>query len=193
MKSLCVFCGSSTGDVPSFAASARDLAAAMCERGMKLVYGGGSVGLMGIIADEMLARGGEVIGVIPQALWDREVGHRGLTDLRIVGTMHERKALMADLSDGFIAMPGGIGTLEEFFEVWTWAQLGVHHKPCGLLNAGGYFDSLLTFLDHMVARRLLKSEHREMVMVEQDPQQLLRQFENYQAPAVAKWLDRKAT
>lgn len=148
---------------------------------------------MGIIADEMLARGGEVIGVIPQALWDREVGHRGLSDLRIVGTMHERKALMADLSDGFIAMPGGIGTLEEFFEVWTWAQLGVHHKPCGLLNAGGYFDALLTFLDHMVARRLLKAEHREMVMVEKDPHRLLRQFEIYQAPAIAKWLDRKAT
>lgn len=165
----------------------------MVAGGMRLVYGGGSVGLMGIIADAMLAAGGEVVGVIPRALWEREVGHRGLTDLRIVETMHERKALMAEVADGFVAMPGGIGTLEEFFEVWTWAQLGVHGKPCGLLNSGGYYDSLLTFIDQMVARKLLKGAHREMVIVEREPRMLLQRFAAYRAPSVAKWIDGKAT
>ena len=193
MNAICVFCGSSTGDDPAYAAAARDLAAALAHRKLQLVYGGGSVGLMGILADDVLARGGRVTGVIPQALWDREVGHKGLTDLRIVSNMHERKALMAKLSDGFIAMPGGIGTMEEFFEVWTWAQLGVHAKPCGLLNAGGYFSDLLAFLDHMVTKRLLRPEHRKMVMVEDDADRLLRRFESYQPPAVPKWLDGVST
>ncbi|MEK6643583.1 MAG: TIGR00730 family Rossman fold protein [Planctomycetota bacterium] len=193
MRSLCVFCGSSTGDDPAYASAAGELAVAMVAGGMRLVYGGGSVGLMGIIADAMLAAGGEVVGVIPRALWEREVGHRGLTDLRIVETMHERKALMAEVADGFVAMPGGIGTLEEFFEVWTWAQLGVHGKPCGLLNSGGYYDSLLTFIDQMVARKLLKGAHREMVIVEREPRMLLQRFAAYRAPSVAKWIDGKAT
>jgi hypothetical protein len=193
MKSLCVFCGSSSGDDPAYSLAAQQLSQTLAEAGIRLVYGGGSVGLMGILADAMLAAGGLVVGVIPQALWDREVGHRGLTDLRIVANMHERKALMAELSDGFIALPGGIGTLEELFEVWTWAQLGVHHKPCGLLNAGGYFDPLLAFIDRMVERRLLRTEHREMMIVDTTPQRLLQRFREYRPPAVAKWLDDAAT
>jgi len=193
MKSICVFCGSSTGAEPAFAESARQLADVLIRAGIGLVYGGGSVGLMGILADAMLEHGGAVTGVIPQALWDLEVGHRGLTDLKIVANMHERKALMADLSDGFVALPGGIGTMEEFFEVWTWAQLGVHHKPCGLLNSAGYFDPLLTFIDAMVAQRLLRPEHREMVMVELRPAELLARFHAYRPPDTAKWLDSAAT
>src|SRR5262245_44190282 len=193
MKSICVFCGSSTGIQPEFAESARRLAQSLSEAGMGLVYGGGSVGLMGILADAMLKCGGSVIGVIPQALWDLEVGHRGLTDLRIVANMHERKALMAELSDAFVALPGGIGTMEEFFEVWTWAQLGVHHKPCGLLNAAGYFDPLLAFIDSMVGQGLLKTQHREMVIVEKQPADLLARFQDYRPPETAKWLDPAAT
>lgn len=193
MNSLCVFCGSSTGDDLAFADAARTLATVLVQANIRLVYGGGSVGLMGVLADAVLQRGGHVIGVIPQSLWDREVGHRGLTGLRIVANMHDRKALMAELSDGFIALPGGIGTLEEFFEIWTWAQLGVHHKPCGILNAGGYFDLLLAFIDQMVQRRLLRPEHREMMIVDATPEQLIRRFRDYRPPAVAKWLDDRAT
>ncbi len=160
---------------------------------LRLVYGGGSVGLMGVLADAVLAGGGEVVGVIPRMLWEREVGHRGLTDLRIVANMHERKALMAELADGFIALPGGIGTLEEFFEVWTWAQLGVHRKPCGLLNVAGYFDPMLAMLESMCRRRFLREEHRQMVLVDVDPRRLLERFRTYRPPEVAKWLDRAAT
>jgi uncharacterized protein (TIGR00730 family) len=148
---------------------------------------------MGVIADEVLRAGGHVTGVIPQALWDREVGHRGLSDNRIVSTMHERKALMAELSDGFIAMPGGVGTMEEFFEVWTWALLGVHAKPCGILNARGYFDPLLSFIDQMVAKRFLARDFRDMVIVEPEPAKLMRRIAEYNPPAVAKWLDTKST
>lgn len=193
MKSVCVFCGSSVGDDEIFANEARRLGAALAQSGLALVYGGGSVGLMGLIADAVLAAGGHVIGVIPRLLWEREVGHRGLPDLRIVETMHERKALMAELSDGFIAMPGGIGTFEEFFEVWTWAQLGVHRKPCALLNTAGYYDPMLAMIDTMIRRRFLKPEYREMVLVDSAPAALLSRMETYEAPNVSKWIDRAAT
>jgi len=193
MKSVCVFCGSSVGDDPAFAAGARELADGLIANGLTLVYGGGSVGLMGVLADEMLAQGGHVIGVIPRMLWEREVGHRGLTDLRIVETMHERKALMAELSDGFIAMPGGIGTFEEFFEVWTWGQLGVHRKPCALLNTAGYFDPMLAMIDTMIRRRFLKPEYRDMVLVDTTPAALLTRMEAYEPPTVGKWIDRSRT
>lgn len=193
MKSVCVFCGSSTGDDAVFADAARDLARVLVQNKIDLVYGGGSVGLMGVIADAVLAAGGHVIGVIPRMLWEREVGHRGLSDLRIVETMHERKALMAELSDGFIAMPGGIGTFEEFFEVWTWGQLGVHRKPCALLNVAGYFDPMLDMIDTMIRRRFLRPEYRDMVLVDTAASALLTRMETYQPPTVGKWLDRAET
>ncbi len=182
MKRLCVFCGSSAGDDPAFAEAAAAVGRALAERRITLVYGGGNVGLMGVLADAALRAGGEVIGVIPKALMEWEVGHLGLTDLRVVDSMHERKALMAELSDGFAALPGGIGTLEEFFEIWTWAQLGVHHKPCGLLNAEGYYDPLVTFLDGMVERGFLKPRHRSMAIVEREVRPLLAALEAYRPP-----------
>jgi uncharacterized protein (TIGR00730 family) len=157
MKSLCIYCGSSPGATPVYAQTARGLAQAMVDHNIALVYGGGNVGLMGVIADEMLRLGGQATGVIPEALLQKELGHRGLTRLHIVKDMHERKAMMADLSDGFIAMPGGIGTLEELFEVFTWAQLGFHEKPIGLLNVAGFYDGLLQFIQHMVSQRFLKA------------------------------------
>jgi uncharacterized protein (TIGR00730 family) len=148
---------------------------------------------MGALADAVLEQGGKVIGIIPRPLWDREVGHRGLTELRLVNTMHERKALMAELADGFIALPGGIGMLEEFFEVWTWAQLGIHTKPCGLLNVSGYFDSLLAFLEHAMSEQFIRDRHREMVVVETDVEALLERLMAYRAPKVSKWLERDET
>ena len=193
MKRVCVFCGSSPGASPTYAATAQRVGALLAQRGLTLVYGGGNVGLMGVLADAVLAHGGHVIGVIPQALMDLEVGHTGLSDLRIVGSMHERKALMADLSDGFIALPGGIGTLEEFCEVLTWAQLGMHAKPCGLTNVDGYFDHLITFLDHSVHERFFRPQHRAMVLVEADPDTLLDRFERYQPPQLEKWIDRRSS
>jgi hypothetical protein len=193
MRRVCVFCGSSPGANAAYAAVASDLGGLLVERGLSLVYGGGNVGLMGILADAVLERGGHVIGVIPRSLMDLEVGHRGLPDLRIVGSMHERKALMAELGDAFVALPGGIGTLEEFCEVLTWAQLGMLRKPCGLLNVAGYFDGLLTFLDHTVDQRFLKAEHRAMVLVDSDPERLLQQLESYRAPVLPKWIDREST
>ncbi|MGC8723412.1 MAG: TIGR00730 family Rossman fold protein [Acidobacteriota bacterium] len=182
MKRLCVFCGSSVGDDPAFAEAAEAVGGALAERRITLVYGGGNVGLMGVLADAALRAGGEVIGVIPKALMEWEVGHLGLSDLRVVDSMHERKALMAELSDGFAALPGGIGTLEEFFEIWTWAQLGVHHKPCGLLNAKGYYDPLVVFLDAMVERGFLKPRHRSMAIVEREVGPLLAALEVYRPP-----------
>lgn len=190
MKFLCVFCGSSAGRLSVYADAARTLAALMVERRLRLIYGGGSVGLMGILADAVLEGGGEVIGVIPQSLWDREVGHAGLTKMHIVDSMHERKALMADLSDGFVALPGGAGTLDETAEIWTWAQLGIHMKPCGLLNINGYFDPLLVFLKHAVTERFLKPEHLDMLMVETRSTDLLDRFSAYAPPDIPKWLDR---
>ena len=193
MRSLCVFCGSSPGVRPEYTLAARQLATSLVRQGIRLVYGGARVGLMGELANGVLRAGGEVTGVIPEALLAREVAHTDLHDLRIVATMHERKALMAELADGFLAIPGGAGTLEEFFEVWTWAQLGIHRKPCGVLNVRGYFDGLLTFLDHAVAERFLRVEHRAMVLVDDDAGRLLERFAGYRAPAVAKWIDRKET
>jgi uncharacterized protein (TIGR00730 family) len=176
-RKICVFCGSSSGVRPGYATTARELGRLLAGRNIGLVYGGGSVGLMGILADATLAAGGEVIGVIPQSLADREVAHRGLSELRIVETMHERKAVMADLADAFIAMPGGFGTLDEFFEILTWAQLGIHAKPCGLLNVESYFDSLLEFLDRAVDDQLLKPAHRKLILVENEPRELLARLE----------------
>ena len=190
IKSLCVYCGSSPGATPAYAQAARGLAQAMAEQNISLVYGGGNVGLMGIIADEMMRLGGQATGVIPEALLKKELGHNGLTQLHIVKDMHERKAMMADLSDGFIAMPGGIGTLEELFEVFTWAQLGFHQKPIGLLNVDGFYDGLLQFIQHMVSQRFLKGEQAGLLMAEAQAEDLLQRFKSFVPTHVPKWLDR---
>jgi uncharacterized protein (TIGR00730 family) len=190
MRRVCVFCGSNVGGRPEYAAAARGFAAAAAARGLGLVYGGGNVGLMGVVADAALAAGGEVIGVIPSALKGRELAHAGLTRLHVVTTMHERKALMADLSDAFAALPGGVGTLEELFEVVTWAQLGIHAKPVGLLNTAGYFDGLLSFLDHLVAQRFVKEKHRALVRVAAEPGPLLDLLLRAPPPPPEpKWID----
>ena len=193
MTSICVFCGSSPGALPDYVAAAQSLGKVLAERGIRLVYGGASVGVMGAVADATLAAGGEAVGVIPRPLWEREVGHTGLTELHVVETMHQRKALMAELADGFIALPGGIGTLEELFEVWTWGQLGIHHKPCGLLNVAGYYQPLVAFLDHMVRQQFVREEHRSFVLVDDDPEALVRRFGEYTAPQVTRWIDRTQT
>jgi len=177
MKRVCVFCGANAGLREDYRSAAQLLAGALARRGLGLVYGGGNVGLMGMLADAMLHAGGKVIGVIPQRLVDREVAHRGLTELRIVDTMHQRKALMADLCDAFIALPGGYGTVEEFFEILTWSQLGIHRKPSGLLNVLGYYDSLLAMLDHAVDEQFLLSANRKLVVAETDPELLLRRLD----------------
>lgn len=184
---LAVFCGSNVGTDPDFSKAAIELADEMARKGIDLVYGAGSVGLMGIIADRMLENGGKVIGVIPQHLMDLEVGHTGITDLRVVKDMHERKMMMANLSDGFIAMPGGIGTLEEIIEVFTWNQLGIHQKPCAFLNVNGYYDKLFDFLDHAVATKLLKQAHLDRLLVDKMPATLLAKMENHDTTDVAKW------
>ena len=193
MNSVCVFCGSSPGNDPAYAEAAGRLGRTLAERGTTLVYGGGHVGLMGVVADAALGAGGEVIGVMPKSLVDREIGHTGLTKLHVVRSMHERKAVMSELSEGFIALPGGNGTLEEFFEVLTWAQLGEHAKPCGLLNVAGYYDPLLAVFDQMVYRAFLKEEHRELVLVEEDPTSLLERFGSYEPPRTIKWIDAAET
>jgi len=190
MKSLCIYCGSSPGATPVYAQAARELAQAMVEQDIALVYGGGNVGLMRIIADEVMRLGGQATGVIPEALLKKELGHNGLTQLHIVKDMHERKAMMADLSDGFIAMPGGVGTLEELFEVFTWAQLGFHQKPIGLLNVDGFYDGLLQFIQHMVSQRFLKGEQAEILIAEARPTDLLQRFRSFVPHHVPKWLDR---
>jgi len=193
LGSICVFCGSRPGNDPAYEAGARRLGRTLAERGTTLVYGGGRVGLMSVVADAALDGGGEAIGVIPKALVNREISHTGLTHLHVVGSMHERKALMSELSDGFVALPGGSGTLEEFFEVQTWAQLGEHQKPCGLLNVGGYYDPLLALFDHMVAKGFLSEEHRAMVLVESEPEPLLDAFTLYQPPQTPKWIGKAET
>ena len=184
---LCVFCGSNAGQDPVYLQMAQSLGEIMAGQGIDLVYGGASVGLMGAVADAALAKGGRVIGVMPQALVDKEIAHRGLSDLR-VGSMHERKALMAELADGFIALPGGLGTFEELFEVWTWAQLGYHRKACALLNAGGFYDKLTDFLDDVVERGFVKPIHRAMLIVENEPAALIEAVRAYEAPKVDKWI-----
>lgn len=188
-----MFCGSSSGARPDYEHAARQLGEALVEHGYDLVYGGANVGLMATIADTVLDRGGRVTGVIPEALVQKEVAHRGVSELRVVASMHERKATMATLSVGFIALPGGLGTLEELFEVLTWAQLGLHAKPCGLLNVAGYYDRIVDFLDYAVSERFVKASHRSMMVVESEPEALLRRFLDYQAPVVDKWIDRKQT
>jgi uncharacterized protein (TIGR00730 family) len=176
-KKVCVFTGSRRGSRPEYAEAATALGGELVGRGYGLVYGGGNVGLMTVIADTVLGLAGHVTGVIPSSLVSKEVAHRGLTELLVVQSMHERKALMAELSDGFVAMPGGIGTMEEFFEVWSWAQLGLHEKPCGLLNVSGYYDPLIEFLDRAVAADFIKPKHRALMIVEEQPGRLLDRFE----------------
>ena len=191
MKRICVFCGSNAGARSEYAEAAHALATVLAERKLGIVYGGGNVGLMGVLADAALARGGEVIGVIPQKLVDKEVAHHGVTELRIVETMHERKALMNDLSDAFLALPGGFGTLDEFFEVLTWAQLGFHGKPCALLNVAGYYDGMLAMLDHAVTERFLRPAHRELVIADTDPLRLLQRLSAFVPAPKGKWSNAK--
>ncbi|HEY1490927.1 MAG TPA: TIGR00730 family Rossman fold protein [Verrucomicrobiae bacterium] len=190
-KRLCVFCGSSHGANPAYAEAAKNLGGELARRGIGLVYGGGNVGLMGVIADAVLAGGGSAIGVIPEALMAKELGHKGIQDLRVVKTMHERKALMAELADGFIAMPGGIGTFEEFFEILTWAQLGFHSKPCALHNVNGFYDPLLHLLDHAIGECFVKPKQRDLVLVESDSSKLLDRMATHHVPHEPKWIDRK--
>ncbi len=189
MKRICVFCGSNKGVRAAYVSAAQAMGRALVKRNIGLVYGGGNVGLMGVIADEMLAEGGEVIGVIPQGLVAREVAHQNLTEQRIVSTMHERKALMAELSDAFIAMPGGMGTFDEFCEILTWAQLGIHQKSCGVLNVENYFTPLLTMFDHAMNEGFLRAEHRALVLEASEPERLLDQLAAYQPQFAEKWLD----
>jgi uncharacterized protein (TIGR00730 family) len=189
VRRVCVYAGSNPGSDPAYAEAAAAFAATMAERGIGLVYGGGKVGLMGVLADTILARGGEAIGVMPQALIDREIGHPGLTELKVVDSMHERKALMAELSDAFVAVPGGIGTLEELIEVYTWSQLGIHEKACGVLNVKGYYDHLAALLDHAVAEGFLRPQHRAVLSVASEPAELLDRLAAFEPPTVAKWLE----
>lgn len=183
-----MFLGSSRGLRRDYADAAHALGTAMAARGIRLVYGGASIGLMGVLADAVLAAGGEVVGVIPQALVDHEVAHHGLTELVITGSMHERKAEMARRADAFAALPGGVGTLEELFEVWTWSQLGIFEKPCGLLNVAGYYDQLAGFLDHMATEKFVRPQHRGMLAVAETPDALIDALEAWQLPVVEKWI-----
>lgn len=193
MERICVFAGSSDGVRPAYRRSAVELGRALAARGVGLVYGGARVGLMGALADAALAAGGDVIGVIPGALVDREVAHTGLTDLRIVSSMHERKTVMADLADGFIALPGGWGTWEELFEILTWGQLGLHRKPCGLLNVDGYFDPLLELMAHAVEEGFVRAEHGSTLACETSPDALLASLARHVPPRVEKWIDRASS
>jgi len=186
---LCVFCGSSFGAREVYRAQTKAFGRLLARRQIELVYGGGRTGLMGALADAVLAGGGQVIGVMPEALRKRELAHDGLTDLRIVGSMHERKALMASLSDGFVALPGGIGTLEELFEVWTWSQLGLHAKPCALLDIDGFYAGLAAFMDHVAAQGFLGPKQRQALIMEADGEALLERMASYHPEPVTKWLD----
>jgi uncharacterized protein (TIGR00730 family) len=188
---ICVFCGSSTGAREAYAAGAKRLGELMAERGIRLVFGGGCIGLMGIMADTVLAHGGEATGVIPDGLVQREIAHRGLTKLHVVETMHQRKALMADLADAFIALPGGYGTLEEFAEIVTWSQLGIQMKPCALLNIEGYWDGLLNFIDHAVSEDFVRAENRGLILVGPTPEEVLDKIAAWKPPMhLERWLDR---
>lgn len=189
VKRICVFCGSSAGARPSYGEAARALGEALARRGMGLVYGGGHVGLMGIVADAAMAAGAEVLGVIPQTLLERELGHREVTQLHVVGSMHERKALMADLSDAFVALPGGIGTLEELAEVFTWTQLGLQEKPVGLLDVEGYYDHFAAFLDHATGEGFMRPEHRSILLVDDHGERLLDRLAGWSSPHLKRWID----
>ena len=186
MKRIAVFCGSSTGIDNDFTIAAESLGSELVKNGLGMVFGGGAIGLMGIIAKKMLKSGGEVIGVIPENLFKKQLALRDLTDLRIVGSMHERKALISELSDGFIAMPGGLGTIEEIFEVLTWSQLGIHTKPCGFLNVCNYFKHLINFLDHMTDQNFIDDKHRSMIIIEENPEILLAKFKDYKYQNIDK-------
>ena len=190
-KSICVFAGSSCGANPKYMQAARELGEELVARNCALVYGGASVDLMGIVADTVLEAGGTVTGVIPEFLVKKEVAHTGLSDLRVVRSMNERKALMVELAEGFVALPGGFGTIEEFFEVLTWGQIGMHQKPCALLDVGGYYERLLEFLDHATSERFLKPVHRSIILVAADARTLLSDFEKYRAPNAPKWIGAK--
>ncbi len=192
MKRVCVFCGSSPGSRVEYTQTAVELGLELCKRGLGLVYGGGNVGLMGTVAKTVVAEGGHVTGVITSALASMEVAYEELADLRIVDSMHDRKSIMSELADGFIALPGGLGTFEEFLEILTWHQLGFHHKPCGLLNVCHYYDKFISFVDHATHERFIMPEHRSMILVSEQPKLLLDQFETYQAPKIdkAKWARR---
>jgi uncharacterized protein (TIGR00730 family) len=189
VRRVCVYAGSNPGSDPAYADAARAFAAELAQRGIGLVYGGGKVGLMGVLADTIMEAGGEAIGVMPQALIDREIGHPGLARLEVVDSMHERKARMAELADAFVAVPGGIGTLEELIEVYTWSQLGIHQKACGVLNVNGYYDHLAAFLDHAVAAGFLRPQHRAVLSVADEPAELLDRLAAFQPPTVGKWLE----
>jgi uncharacterized protein (TIGR00730 family) len=188
MRSVCVFCGSNAGARDAYVDAARRTGRVIAEQGLTLIYGGAAVGLMGAVADAALSAGGKVVGVIPKALVQREIAHKGLTELVEVASMHERKALMSDRSDAFLALPGGAGTMEETIEAWTWGQLGHHAKPVGLLNVEGFFDALLAFFDHQCRERFMRPEHRDMLIIESDPERLLTRFAAYRAPVVEKWI-----
>jgi hypothetical protein len=188
---ICVYTGSRHGSRPEYEAAARAFGTLLAERGIGLVYGGGHLGLMGVIADAALAAGGEVVGVIPQKLVEWEVAHPGLTELHVVASMHERKQMMADLADAFVALPGGIGTMEELFEVWAWLHLGYHQKPCALLNVAGFYDPLITFLDRMVDEGFLKTGTREMLLTGTDAERLLAALSAYRAPVTLPILERE--
>jgi uncharacterized protein (TIGR00730 family) len=194
VRRLGVFCGSSPGARPAYGDAAEELGRLLVAEGIGLVYGGAHVGLMGRLADAVLDEGGEAIGVMPEALVAKEIGHTGLTDLRVVGSMHERKALMADLADAFVALPGGLGTVEELFEIYTWAQLGMHRKPCALLDVEGYYEGIARFLAHAVEERFLREEHRAMLIVEREPRTLLERLNRFEPEAITpKWIDREET
>lgn len=192
LRRICVYCGSNAGNDPAHRAAAHDLGAFLARSGLGLVYGGGNVGLMGAVADGALSQNGEVIGVIPKSLMEKELGHGGVTELHVVTSMHERKQMMVDLSDGFIALPGGFGTLDELFETLTWLQLSFHDKPVGLLNVGGFFDGLIEFIDHMSRSGFLKPEHARCVLVENDPTRLLAAMETFRPPDLGKWIEKMA-
>ena len=193
VKTICVFCGSANGRREGYALSARKFGAALAAKGLGLVYGGGSIGLMGVVADAALEGGAPVVGVIPRALFRREIAHHGLTRLEVVPSMHVRKARMARLSDAFVALPGGIGTLEELFEVLTWGYLGIHAKPVGLLDVGGYWRPLVLLLDHAVEEGFLRPAHRKLVVIDRSPVRLLERLARHRVPAATRWLDEKET
>ncbi len=192
LRRICVYCGSNSGNDPVHRNAAHDLGGFLARNGIGVVYGGGNIGLMGALADGALAQSGEVIGVIPQALLEKELGHRGVTELRVVGSMHERKQMMVDLSDGFIALPGGFGTLDELFETLTWLQLAFHDKPVGLLNVGGFFDGLVDFIHHMSHSGYLKPEHAACVLVETGTEKLLQRMQSFSPPDLGKWIEKLA-
>ncbi len=193
MKRICVFCGSNNGSNPLFLEAAEAVGLFLVQNHLELVFGGGRVGLMGKVADTVMANGGKVIGVIPEQLATREVAHAGLTELHVVDSMHERKAMMADFSDGFIALPGGFGTFEEFCEILTWAQLGIHQKPCALLNVAGYYDALVALFDQATNQQFIRPEHRSLVLVDSKIENLFQKMKEFEPPVLEKWLDKSST